>query len=79
MDKEKSPWQQWKENLGVTRPWDVFNPNNEQISDEEAKKRMDICLSCPELLSITKQCKKCGCFMSLKTKFKHAECPIKKW
>ena len=79
MSDQKSPWQKWKENAGVTRPWDVFNPNNEQATEEEAKVRMDICLSCPELLSITKQCKKCGCFMSLKTKFKLAECPIKKW
>jgi hypothetical protein len=79
-DEEKvSAWKQWKKNLGDTRPWDVLNPNIEMVTDEEQKSRMDICLGCPELIQLTKQCKKCGCIMSLKTKIKAAACPIGKW
>jgi hypothetical protein len=40
---------------------------------------MSICLGCPELIKATKQCKKCGCIMELKTKLPHAECPLQKW
>ena len=28
---------------------------------------------------ITQQCKKCGCFMKIKTKLKNATCPLQKW
>ena len=27
----------------------------------------------------TKQCKECGCIMSVKTKLKFAACPLEKW
>jgi len=74
-----SPWKQWKKNLGETRPWDLVNPNVERVSDEIQKTRYDMCLSCPELIGLTKQCKKCGCFMPEKSKLAKAECPLHKW
>jgi hypothetical protein len=46
---------------------------------ELAKLRLKTCLSCPELIKTTKQCKKCGCFMTVKTKLEVAKCPIGKW
>lgn len=76
---ELTPWQQYKQNLGKTRPWDLLNPKTERVSEEERDARFNICLSCPELIKITKQCKKCGCVMSKKTELKLAECPIGKW
>jgi len=76
---EKSRWQQYKEKLGDTRPWDLLNPNTEYAEDSEADRRYSICKSCPELIDLTKQCKQCGCIMSLKTKLQHATCPLKKW
>lgn len=80
MSEEKlSPWQQYKKNLGETRPWDLINPNSEKVSEEVASKRLDICSACPELIDLTKQCKKCGCIMPLKTKLKNSQCPIGKW
>lgn len=79
MEEKLSPWQQWKKNLGETRPWDVVNPTIEHVPDEVQKARYDLCLACPELIKLTKQCKKCGCFMPLKTKLPAAECPIGKW
>lgn len=78
-DKKKSAWQQYKENLGDTRPWDLINPNAEHVSDEEQTRRFAICKACPELIKLTSQCKKCGCIMNLKTKLTRAVCPIGKW
>lgn len=78
-EKKVSAWQQWKKNLGETRPWDVVNPNVEKATDEEADARYSICKACPELIELTKQCKKCGCIMPLKTKLKAATCPLGKW
>lgn len=78
-EENLTPWQQWKKNLGDTRPWDLINPKAEFVSDEIQKERFDICLKCPELIQLTKQCKKCGCIMSAKTKLEKATCPIGKW
>jgi hypothetical protein len=79
MSEKLTPWQQYKKNLGETRPWDIVNPNTEWASEEKATKRYDICQACPELISLTKQCKKCGCFMVAKTKLELATCPLGKW
>lgn len=76
---ELTPWQKYKEKLGNTRPWDVLNKNTEYVSEDLATQRYDICLSCPELVKVTKQCKQCGCVMFIKTKIAKAECPLKKW
>lgn len=43
------------------------------------KERMDICLKCEHLFHPTKTCKKCGCFMGLKTWARDLKCPIDKW
>jgi hypothetical protein len=40
---------------------------------------MDMCRACPELIKVTKQCKKCGCVMTAKTRLEAAKCPIGKW
>lgn len=74
-----SAWQEYKKKLGDTRPWDVINPSVERASEEEAESRMNICLECPELIGLTKQCKQCGCIMPAKTKLLKAVCPIGKW
>jgi len=74
-----SAWQEYKKNFGTTRPWHLLNPNQEKITEEEVKVRLSICEECPELIKLTYQCKKCGCFMGLKTKLKAATCPLGKW
>jgi hypothetical protein len=78
-NSEKSAWEQWKENLGETRPWDLIKPSTIRADEEKANSRYDICLSCPELIQLTKQCKQCGCFMAAKTKIEKAVCPLGKW
>ena len=74
-----SAWQQYKKNLGDTRPWDILNPNEPKATEEVADSRFNICKLCPELTAGTHQCKKCGCLMALKTKLEKAVCPLGKW
>lgn len=78
---EKTEWEKYqeKESLRSVKPWDFLNPNTNYASEELAENRYDICLSCPELIKLTKTCKKCGCFMSMKTKLQDAKCPLNKW
>lgn len=61
------------------RPWDVFNKNLGKVENEVADQRFSICKECPEFVSMTSQCKKCGCLMYAKTKLPNASCPIGKW
>jgi len=79
VEKKLSPWQQWKENLGDTRPWDLIDPRTPLVKEEVSDERLAICVECPELIQLTKQCKKCGCFMLGKTKLEKATCPLGKW
>jgi hypothetical protein len=74
----KNRWQQYKEKNGVT-PLDLLNPMTKPADKELAKLRLETCLSCPELIKTTKQCKKCGCLMTVKTKLEAAKCPMGKW
>jgi len=73
-----NPWEKYKQKLGNSRPWDALNAEN-YTDAETAMNRMRICLDCPKLLKITKQCKECGCFMNLKTRLTNATCPLGKW
>jgi hypothetical protein len=74
----KSRWEIYKEKNGVT-PLDMLNPQTKRTSDSNAEDRLRICKACPELLPLTSQCKKCGCFMVAKTKLENAKCPLGKW
>jgi hypothetical protein len=71
-------WQEYKEKNGVT-PLDMLNPKTKKIDEIDAEKRYSLCLECPELINLTKQCKQCGCFMVVKTKVESAKCPLGKW
>jgi hypothetical protein len=74
----KSRWEQYKEKNGIT-PLELLNPNTIKVEDSVADRRYSICRACPEFINLTKQCKKCGCSMVLKTKFEEAKCPLGKW
>jgi hypothetical protein len=71
-------WQQYIERSIAKSPFGLLSKENIVI-DELQKKRYDICIECPELINATKQCRKCGCFMQMKTKLIDASCPIGKW
>lgn len=74
-----SKWSEWKKNVGDSRPWHLLNPDRLLDNESIINKRLEICKACPELISATTQCKKCGCLMNLKTRLAEAECPIGKW
>jgi len=74
----KSRWQEYKDKNGAT-PLDLLNPNTKKVDDSIASKRFEVCSECIFLTRITNQCKKCGCFMHVKTKIEKARCPIGKW
>jgi hypothetical protein len=40
---------------------------------------LEICKTCEFFRKGNQTCKKCGCFMKLKTKLEKATCPIGKW
>jgi hypothetical protein len=61
------------------RPWDLFNAKKIKLTPELAKERFSICQGCEHFIKLTHQCKKCGCFMSQKTKLEEAFCPEGKW
>lgn len=73
-----SAWEKYKEKNGVT-PLDLLNPKTERAAKQLADDRMSICRACPELIPVVNQCKKCGCFMEVKSKLKIAKCPLGKW
>lgn len=73
-----SKWDDWKKNIGESRPWHLLN-EDKHVSQEISEARFEICKLCPELTRTTHQCKKCGCFMGLKTKLENATCPLGKW
>lgn len=61
------------------KPWDLLNPNEPRSQEEIIASRLEICQTCEFYRTRTNQCRKCGCFMKLKTRLEHASCPIGKW
>lgn len=59
------------------KPWDLLNPNEPR--SEESNYRLEICKACEYFRQKTQTCKKCGCFMKLKTTLERSKCPIGKW
>lgn len=60
------------------RPWDLIN-GSPRSPEELSEYRLEICKSCEWFRQRSQTCKKCGCFMKLKTTLAHAKCPIAKW
>ena len=66
------------EQVDNVSPLDLLNAAN-YTSKALRDERLAICKTCPELWRPTRTCKKCGCFMGMKTWLKDAGCPIGKW
>jgi hypothetical protein len=58
---------------------DLFNPNQARSDKDLVEERLAICNACEWLRPKTQRCRKCGCFMSLKTTLIQAKCPMGKW
>jgi hypothetical protein len=61
------------------KPWDLFNPNQPRSQEDLVNSRLKICRGCEFFRPKTETCRKCGCFMKLKTMLENAKCPIGKW
>jgi long-subunit acyl-CoA synthetase (AMP-forming) len=53
--------------------------NNFFVSADIRAERLAICKSCEFYFKPTGSCKKCGCFMSIKSTIAHLSCPVEKW
>ena len=58
-----------------------YNPNAIFINSELRDHRLNTCLSCDQYAkqSIAQYCKKCLCYMPVKTWINNTVCPEKKW
>ena len=80
-----SAWEEWKkknaekQRQGRVSPVDFLNPDTDYADQKTSDERYQTCLDCEELVPVTHQCRKCGCFMRAKTKLLHAVCPLAKW
>jgi hypothetical protein len=60
------------------KPWDLIN-GSPRAPEDIAAERLAICKGCEFFRKGNQSCKKCGCFMKLKTLIDKAKCPIDKW
>ena len=63
----------------MSKPWDLLNPNEPRSQEDLVNSRLEICRACEFFRPKTETCRKCGCFMKLKTLLEKAKCPIGKW
>lgn len=49
------------------------------VDQLERDRRFDICKACDSFQAKSQRCKECGCYMTHKTQFHAAECPLGKW
>jgi hypothetical protein len=58
---------------------DLFDPSQPRSDRALIESRLEICNSCEWFHKRLAKCRKCGCFMKLKSTLKQASCPIGKW
>lgn len=51
----------------------------EYVDDNTKEARIALCNDCDNLVHLTRQCKRCGCFIDVKAKYAKAFCPIGRW
>lgn len=64
--------------LPAPKPKAEAEVSAKQLPQKESQRRMAICNQCPELLALDR-CRRCGCFMRIKTQIPGAQCPLQKW
>ena len=58
---------------------DLFDPSQPRSDKELIESRLKICNGCEWFHKRLHKCRKCGCYMKLKTTLRQAKCPIGKW
>jgi hypothetical protein len=49
------------------------------VSQAEIERRLSICAKCEFFEAAPMKCRKCGCYLNLKTRLETEHCPIAKW
>ena len=49
------------------------------VNESEYERRMTICRACPLYDKKQNRCRKCGCKLKGKARFRAGKCPIQKW
>ena len=63
----------------ATATKDHIKSGLQTVSEEEIKRRLDVCADCEHFIPHSSRCKLCGCFTKFKAKLKSGGCPINKW
>jgi len=58
---------------------DLFDPSQPRSDKDLIESRLAICNTCEFFYKRLNKCRKCGCFMKLKSTLKQASCPVGKW
>ena len=58
---------------------DMFDPRQPRSNRNLIEERLAICNECPWFYKKLAKCRRCGCFMHLKTSLENAKCPLDKW
>jgi len=58
---------------------DLFDPSQPRSDKDLIESRLAVCNGCEWFHKRLHKCRKCGCFMKLKTTLKQASCPLGKW
>jgi hypothetical protein len=53
--------------------------NPQVVSAEVKNARLATCSACEHFNAPTKQCRLCGCYMTVKTQFSNMRCPEGRW
>ncbi len=59
--------------------FDLFDPKQPRSDQSLIEERLKVCNSCEWFDKRLARCRKCGCFMRMKSTLKQAQCPIGKW
>jgi uncharacterized paraquat-inducible protein A len=62
----------------IIEGWSNYIFESKEV-EEEAKRRMEICISCEQFRKHSKRCRVCGCYMPAKVRSTKSTCPAKKW
>ena len=68
-----------EQNVSDVKFTDLFNPNQPRADKEKIEARLAVCNDCYFFNKKVNRCRKCGCFMNLKTTLLQAKCPEGKW
>ena len=68
-----------EQNVSDVKFTDLFRPSQERSDKDLVDQRLAICNECPLLDKKLMRCRRCGCFMKLKSTLVQAKCPLDKW